>query len=150
MSENDGADRLSEKIDLDPHRTQKQAGHHLVDGAPLEEREIKVVYRTSAFVFMVHVNFNSDFTNGLDFRGKGRRLEARIPFILRTCVYLLRTYVVAVSKVAVSYYWGKGGAKKRKAGHEAPASTLSGADWSVASKERPDNSTGLVGWDCRE
>jgi hypothetical protein len=66
----------SEKLESSdcPRKTclvQKQAGHHLVDGAPLEEREIKVVYRSSEFVFGFPANFGSEFTNALDFYKNG-------------------------------------------------------------------------------
>ena len=62
---------MSEKSRRTDHETQKQARHHLVDGAPLEEREIKVVYRSSEFVFGFPANFGSEFTNALDFYKNG-------------------------------------------------------------------------------
>lgn len=74
----------SEKSRRTDHETQKQARHHLVDGAPLEEREINVVYKTSEFVFTDHAIFGSDFTNVLDFLKKGRCKWPKYAIKMRT------------------------------------------------------------------
>jgi hypothetical protein len=57
---------LSEKNGDRIEKMQKQAGHHQSDGAPLEEREIKVVYRRSDVGFALHSIFDVDFINLLD------------------------------------------------------------------------------------
>ena len=50
---------------------QKTSRASYLNDAPLEEREIKVVYRSSEFVFGFPANFGSEFTNALDFYKNG-------------------------------------------------------------------------------